>query len=99
LDVLRCSITFDRIDDLILANEYFKLFVLNKSHLKEKKVNRISGISRIKNGFIKVNLNNVRYTDLKYNVIYTDCHKNISIMAEVQFIFKPFLIHKRRVVE
>ena len=78
LDYLRCSITFKTPKDLLNGVE----FVINE--IENKKIESVTRILRIKNGFQNVlkwdrdKLSDYNYVDLKMNVAFNNRHKTES---------------------
>jgi hypothetical protein len=97
LDTIRCSISFQTLNNLFITLDYFTNF-MNENKLKSNSSCIFKGIVRIKNGFIddenyKFNINNPKYCDLKLNVIVEI--KNILMIIEMQFILLSFLKSKK----
>ena len=96
LDLIRCSVVFENVKDLIQACVKFGHIVD-----REKKGGIIARVLRIKNGFSKINdqswnveLNKFEYADIKFNVlIKTD---EVSFVGEIQFLLKFMLIAKKK---
>jgi hypothetical protein len=95
LDIIRCSISFENLNNLFSTLDYFSNYI-NKNGSNSSCI--FKGIVRIKNGFIdnddyKFNINNPKYCDLKLNVIIFI--KNILMIIEIQFILLSFLKSKK----
>ena len=89
LDLIRCTIIFEDIREL---NEFLPLFV----EQIESKTSCIIGIVRCKNGWneIRSDLSNLKYVDIKLNVIVKSDSKDnkngkeFSLVGEIQFLLK-----------
>ncbi|ETO35837.1 TTK family protein kinase [Reticulomyxa filosa] len=96
MDLVRCTATFDTLDDYLLGLHKFKDFLRDSSDRFE--------LMRVKNSFVndedsakaydKRTSAQKRYTipegyrDIKFNVIYTDLEWMQSIICEVEFLWK-----------
>ena len=96
LDYLRCSITFDTPKQLLDGVEY----VIDQ--IEGKKIQSLSKILRIKNGFGKYilnwdreNLSKYDYVDLKMNVIFNNKNNTQSQIVELQFLLN-FLLNAKK---
>ena len=95
LDYLRCSITFKTPKELLDAVE----FVIDE--IENKKIESITQILRIKNGFNNIlnwdgkNIEEYNYVDLKMNVIFNDKNNKESQIVEIQFLL-DFLLEAKK---
>eukprot|EP01083_Nonionella_stella_P056626 148990_1 len=88
LDLIRCSLTFDNLSKMLIGFNYFIDFCgENKQKLE---------IARIKNGFLESTDNSGGYRDIKVNVVYRSEKHEKAMICEVQFILRPFLLHKKK---
>ena len=90
IDLVRCSVVFDNIKDLLAGIDQFKRIIdANENDTC------IKLIYRIKNGFENLknisNLDDYVYCDVKFNVLI-DLNGN-SIIGEIQFLAK-FMVSK-----
>ena len=95
IDIIRCSVCFDNIKDLIDGVEKFHNVTFNRNNCC------ISKILRVKNGFLNFedeswnidNLSQFNYADVKLNVLieYNDIH----VIGEIQFILSFMLKAKK----
>ena len=105
LDLLRCSVVFDTIDDLICGCKKFENII--NSNRKNNNEYCISSIIRMKNGFNEMfgntseaslkslSLDKFGYCDIKYNVLISGANKNGGLIGEVQFLVKYMLDAKK----
>ena len=95
LDVVRCSVAFNTISQLI--NGYNHLM----NHIKNNE-NKIQ-ISRIKNGFLPNDDDLGGYRDIKMNVVFRstgydhDDDKPISMICEIQLLLVNYLWEKKKI--
>ena len=104
-DLFRCSVVFDTIDDLVCACKKFENIIEWNTDYYNNNNNRhkycIKKITRMKNGFTEMlnhvsslkllQLNNIGYCDLKYNLLIAGPNQ-VGIIGEIQFIPK-FMLH------
>ncbi|ETO19112.1 hypothetical protein RFI_18126, partial [Reticulomyxa filosa] len=103
LDVVRCCAVFPSIAAMYDGLTFFKSKLKNKHQHKQFELE----IMRCKNGFywtglekdknIKEKSNRLQlpipnsYRDVKFNLIFTDLKKKISIVGELQFLLRPIV--------
>ena len=85
MDIIRCSVTFRDITDLLDGYNYFL------SKINEHK--GILKVARVKNGF---NKESDGYRDLKINIVYKSSKQGLSMIGEIQFLLLPFLRSKKK---
>ena len=96
LDYLRCSITFKTPKELLDAVEYLI------DEIENNKIESLSKILRIKNGFENIlkwdgnNISDYNYVDLKMNVIFNNKDKRESQIVEIQFLL-DFLLYAKKI--
>ena len=98
LDILRCSVTFDNIDDYLTGMKNFQNIVgLTSFDGVESQKGCFKVVTRIKNMFENVKnwtkLQDYSYCDIKFNVLIE--YQSICMVGEVQFILKSFLDAKK----
>ena len=109
LDLVRCSVVFNNVNDLINAIEIFDKMVNENQNDKNKRQSAtlqlycVQKILRIKNSF-KTNFGNCNnindielkyfdYTDVKFNVLIE--YKDIQLIGEIQFLVQFMLDAKK----
>ena len=104
MDILRCSVTFDTIEDLINGFKKFKQNRLNCARTGNYGQGCLRNITRIKNGFAEINdeswkldLSSFDYCDIKFNVVVRPftSKSNDILFAEIQFLAKFMLDAKK----
>ena len=96
IDIIRCSVCFDTIEELIDGINKFKL-IIEKKQVKCF----IKKILRVKNGFVNFgdkswnnnNLSDFNYQDVKFNVLIE--YNRIRVIGEIQFLLSFMLIAKK----
>lgn len=87
LDMLRASITFHSVDDLINGiTDLFETIRNRNKGLKE--------IVRVKNGFTRRSTG--KYQDIKMNVIFESEKLSVAVVCEIQLILRNFLEAKKK---
>ena len=93
IDYLRCSVTFNNV------NELFNGLIKFIDFVKNGKCGCVIQIVRIKNGFTNIlnwdNVNSCEYCDIKLNVIIFDKETNQSMIGEIQLLLKWLLKAKK----
>ena len=95
VDLLRCSVSFNTVEQLLAGFEEFMLHIERADVLE---------LARVKNGFLEDERAAGRkgaYRDIKVNVIYhlqpeDDEAEDVSMICEVQFILNQYLYEKKR---
>ena len=85
LDIVRCSVTFNTVRQLMKGHSAFMKYVRKKSSPME--------VARIKNGFLDEAAHG--YRDIKINVIFT-ASTGRKMICELQLILSQQLIEKKR---
>eukprot|EP00485_Elphidium_margaritaceum_P018703 CAMPEP_0202728576 /NCGR_PEP_ID=MMETSP1385-20130828/185696_1 /ASSEMBLY_ACC=CAM_ASM_000861 /TAXON_ID=933848 /ORGANISM="Elphidium margaritaceum" /LENGTH=829 /DNA_ID=CAMNT_0049394827 /DNA_START=40 /DNA_END=2525 /DNA_ORIENTATION=+ len=91
LDLVRCSVTFNTVEQLIKGYDAFLRHI--------KATPSIIELARVKNGFLDANITS-GYRDIKINVIYKSQdpdHKNVKMVCEVQFLLINYLEEKKKI--
>lgn len=99
LDILRCSVSFDNIKDMVAAMKQFENALKkqdsNVSDTENRSCGCIVDVVRIKNGFNDIlswqSVRDGQYCDVKFNVIIYNSDTNESQIGEVQFLLKFLL--------
>lgn len=107
VDLVRCSVVFDTVENLISGLNEFMNFIDDGATIVDKNNNNqereicIKQIVRVKNGFssipnqvMQAKLNVYDYRDIKLNVIIE--HKGIRLIGEIQLLLKFMLIAKKK---
>jgi len=90
LDLVRCSVTFNTVEQLLTGYSAFM------RHIKANP--SIIELARVKNGFIKMNRGG--YRDIKINVVYKSQnpeHRHVHMVCEVQLLLINYLEEKRKI--
>eukprot|EP01083_Nonionella_stella_P011622 32994_1 len=89
LDLVRCSVTFNTVEQLIAGYKGLMHHMNSSSSSME--------LARIKNGFLDANYDG-GYRDIKINVVYhSSIHKELSMVCEVQLLLGQYLYEKKRI--
>ena len=89
LDVIRCSVSFNTVEQLLAGYEGIRNFIDTTPDSLE--------LARVKNGFLE---KGASYRDIKVNVVYhseTDPDNPVSMICEVQLILNQYLHEKKRI--
>eukprot|EP01084_Bolivina_argentea_P318162 551712_1 len=81
LDVLRCTLIFENVYNLLKTLKEFEYKVNNN------KCGIIKEIIRVKNGFKNWNSNNPNYCDIKLNIII-QTERHYAVIGEIQFLIR-----------
>ena len=98
VDLVRCSVVFDTVDDLLNAVNTFEETIINENENN----NVIKKVVRRKNGFYRkiqreswnMQLSLFDYCDIKLNVIIE--YFDIQIIGEIQFLLEFMLMAKKK---
>eukprot|EP01084_Bolivina_argentea_P050029 91983_1 len=85
LDIVRCSVTFNTIEQLMKGYNGLVTHIKNNKSMLE--------LARIKNGFL--NKENKGYRDVKINVVYHSPVSDVSMVCEVQLLLVNYLWEKK----
>eukprot|EP01083_Nonionella_stella_P039752 108137_1 len=87
LDIVRCSILFDSVGELVIGYEKMMSFINSSEQFQ---------VARIKNGFSDVN-NDEGYRDIKLNIIFkSNVFKGVNMICEIQMILSGYLSVKKK---
>eukprot|EP01083_Nonionella_stella_P039751 108136_1 len=87
LDIVRCSIVFDTVGELVIGYEKMMAFINSSEQFQ---------VARIKNGFSDLN-NDEGYRDVKLNIIFKSAvFKGVNMICEIQMILSGYLIVKKK---
>ena len=89
LDLVRCSVSFNTVEQLLAGYEGLLRHVETGSDSLE--------LARVKNGFLD---KQAAFRDIKFNVVFhseTDPGKEVSMICEVQLILNQYLHEKKRI--
>eukprot|EP01083_Nonionella_stella_P232663 820487_1 len=90
LDIIRCSITFNTVDQLIKGYNGLMRSISNTQSVIE--------LSRVKNGFLDKSQSG--YRDIKVNVIYKSqlqMDDHVNMICEIQLLLSQYLHEKKRI--
>eukprot|EP01083_Nonionella_stella_P000526 1494_1 len=89
LDLVRCSVTFNTIDQLITGYKALREYINKHSTMME--------LARVKNGFLDQNYEG-GYRDIKLNVVFHSLiNSGVSMICEIQLLLGQFLHEKKRI--
>ena len=101
IDMIRCSVTFDTIEDLM-----FGIALFSKYQSEQSETSKVYfEIMRCKNGWKMQSIHYskitddgtpipLKYRDMKFNVVFTK--NETSIVGEIQFLIAPMLESKKK---